>query len=166
MAQTTVGDMTAAREGLMLLTFNHDVLSRVAEADLPAGRFVTCTGVTNTHGCALPAATGEVTDGDGLGITIWQSAKEYLSATHEYEEYDQVPVCRKGQIWVMAEDAVTEGNAVFVRFTAAGSEELGRMRSDADGGDAVAIPSAIWRTSTTAVNQLALVELNLPGAIV
>jgi hypothetical protein len=165
MQSTTVVNMAAAREGMLIPSIPHTILSRVAEANLPAGRVVTRTDATTTRGCVLPDATGEITDGDCLGITIFDSNKPYVSATHEYEQYDAVPVLRSGQIWMMAEDACTEGNAVFVRFVAGGSEELGRVRSDADTADAVALPNAIFRSSAGA-GELIKVELNLPGAIV
>jgi len=162
--QTSVSDeMGYGREGMIADTRNRTVETRVVEADLPAGRFV--VKGTVDKGAILPSATGNITNGDLLGVTVFDSSKEYVSATHEYEQYDTVPVLRKGTVWMMAEDACTEGDAVFVRFTAGAGEECGRVRSDADTADAVAAPSCVFRSSTTSTDELILVEVNLPGAI-
>ena len=45
-----------------------------------------------------------------------------------------------GFVYMRVEDTVVAGGDVFVRFTAGGGEELGRVRSDADTADAVAVP--------------------------
>jgi hypothetical protein len=59
------------------------------------------------------------------------------------------------------EDAVTAESAAFVRFVAAGAEQLGAFRSDADGTDAVALPGAKFVTDAIA-GELALLDINLP----
>ena len=161
MTQTAVSQVPAvAREGMRADSGFGDVLSRIAEVDIPAGRVVTLG--TDIGEAKLPVATGNITDGSQLGISLFDASREPHTTTAEYDATDMIPVLRKGRVWMVAEDAVAEGNSVFVRFTAGGAEELGRVRSDADTADAVALPGAIFRSTTTGADELVLVEVNLP----
>lgn len=72
-----------------------------------------------------------------------------------------VPVMKQGVMWVRPEVAVAEGDPVFVRVVAAGSEVMGALRIDADGSDAVQI-QATFETACAA-NELCMVRLNIPG---
>lgn len=80
-----------------------------------------------------------------------------LPAGHEAK------IMQKGRIWVIAEDAVTEGAAAYYRHNAPGAapEFLGRFRSDVDAGDATLVPGARWGSSATAGNPAILI-LNIP----
>lgn len=75
----------------------------------------------------------------------------------------EAKIMLEGRIWVIAEDAVTEGGAVYYRHDAAGAlpEALGRFRSNADAGDATLVPGARWASSATAGNP-AILEINIP----
>jgi hypothetical protein len=154
-------DPAIGREGLIADNSFRDVLSRVAETDLPAGRVV--TKGTDEKEAKLPAAAADITGKDVLGITVFDASREPHTATDEYEATDVIPVLRRGRIWMVAEDAVTEGDDVYVRHVAAGAEELGRVRSDADGTDAAILPGSTFRTSTSGADQLVVVEINLPA---
>lgn len=103
----------------------------------------------------LPTATGEVT-ADFEGIVHWDKSYEYNA--DGVAVGDALTVVTKGFVWVSVEDAVTANDDVFCRFVAAGAEQLGAFRSDADGTDAVAVPGAKFRSSTTGAG-LAIVEL-------
>ncbi len=150
------------REGAIADASSRDILSRLVEASagLKPGRVV--TKGTATRQVRVPVLTGEVTGGVVMGISVYDAGREPGGTNGEYEQYEVVPVLRRGRVWMLAEDAVAEGGAVFVRFTSAGAEEDGRVRSDADGGDAVALPGAVYRSTTTTTDQLVLVEINLP----
>ena len=106
----------------------------------------------------MPDATGEVTGLVGQGVVL----RSHTQPQNEgYADGDPMPVMKKGRVWVPVEDAVTADTAAFVRFVAAGAEQLGAFRSDADGTDAVALPGAKF-ASDAGAGELALLELNLP----
>jgi hypothetical protein len=104
----------------------------------------------------LPAAAGAVTT-TGIGISFCDLTKEYDSTG--YATGDEIPVVRKGYVLCQVEDAVTEEGAVFARITASGGNtQLGKLRSDADSGNATAVPNARFR-STASAGGLAVVEV-------
>ena len=137
---------------------NHDVITRAnAYGDtIPFGVFV--TKGANEGEAVLPDATGEVTGLVGLGVV----GRSNMQPQGEgYADGDPMPIIKKGRVWVPVEDAVTAESAAFVRFVAAGAEQLGAFRSDADGTDAVALPGAKFVTDAIA-GELALLDINLP----
>lgn len=86
-------------------------------------------------------------------------------ATAGQPQFQPGNVLRKGWIWVVAEDAVTDVTlGVFYRHTSPGAdpEFLGRFRTDLDTADATLVPEARWMTTTSGAGQLAKVEINLP----
>lgn len=131
---------------------------------VPMGRFVTVGTDVGTDGsrpqARLPALTGEISGGVGLGFSVLDTSIEQADTPLGYEDESIMQIMRRGRIWMLAEDAVVFGNAVFVRFVAGGGEELGRVRSDADTADAVALPGATFRGTTTGVDELVLVEFD------
>ena len=78
-----------------------------------------------------------------------------------YEPQSAVSILRRGRVYVLVEDAVVAGGQVFIRHVAGAGETLGAARSDVDGSDASALPSASFMTAASA-GGLAVVELNLP----
>lgn len=111
------------------------------EVEHPSGTAGTFMGVVRRDEDIDPA---DLTTGD-------------LPAGHDAQ------IVTRGVMWVIAEDAVTEGAAVYYRHNAPGAlpEALGRFRSDVDAGDATLIPGARWASSATAGNPAKL-ELNIP----
>ena len=76
-------------------------------------------------------------------------------------------ILRKGRIWVVSESIVASvSDLVYYRHTDVGAdpEKFGRFRADDDGGsgDVTQVVAAKWVTTTTAVGQLAVLEINLP----
>lgn len=69
-------------------------------------------------------------------------------------------VMRKGFIYLNTEDAATEGNAAFVRFTDNGALLAGGIRSDGDTGKAEKVVGIIFR-STRVDAGLVLCEVNM-----
>lgn len=63
---------------------------------------------------------------------------------------------RKGKIWVVAATIVNVGDPVFWRHTTA----PGTWRNEAT--DSVLLEGATWATKTTAVDQLAVIDINIP----
>lgn len=160
MPQSSVSnDPAIAREGQAASINRLDTVSylNLSGGDIPYGRVVVMD--TADGSARLPALTGEITGGTALGITIADSSKAPNAGG--YADNDQLPILRKGQIYMIAEDAVAAGGDVFVRFSASGGESLGRVRSDADTSDAVALPGARYLSSTSGADELVIVELNL-----
>lgn len=130
---------------------------------VPFGRFVTVgTDDGGNTGRApqvrLPDLTGEISGGVGIGFSVLDTSLEQADTPLGYENEVPMQIMRRGRMWVVAEDAVAFGAAVFVRFTAGGGEFLGRVRSDVDAGDAVALPGATFRGTTTGADELVIVE--------
>lgn len=133
-----------------------DIMSRAATVAIPAGRF--CVRAADGT-CKLPTVTGDVTGaGVGLGVSMYDA----VAAPGGYVQYDMVPIVHKGRVYVVVEEAVTEGDPVFVRFAAgAGGSNLGAFRKSADTATASQVPNAVYRSSASA-SGLAVVELNSP----
>ena len=108
----------------------------------------------------LPSATSFLF----AGIAMWKPKLLPNGSTAvQWEEADVMIVGRKGRIWVQAEDIVTKASNVFLRHTLGTTLQLpGRFRSDADTAKADQLDDARWVTSTTAVNQPAQLEINMP----
>lgn len=139
------------------------------EPSVPFGAFVTqdlnLTGQGADNIARLPFATGEVsTERLALGVSVHDQARENVPVGQTevgYISQSTMSVLRKGIIWVQVEDAVVAGGAAFVRFVAGAGEQLGAFRSDADGGDAVALPNSRYKTGASA-GGLAQLDINLP----
>lgn len=155
-----------AREGFLVDTSPvRDIVSRLAEVVIPFGKFVVATIGQSEDLVKLPTAATDISvAGLGAGVAIADTSKETPDgATRgEFAIDDAVPVIRKGRIWVLAEDEVTDlDKPVFVRFVAAGLEVLGSFRTDADTADAEELTKARWRSRTVGAGQLAILEIDL-----
>jgi hypothetical protein len=133
-------------------------------AGIPVGRGVVRDLTNGDAAVKLPAAGA--TDFYGVAILTDRLIKARSglgsASTVEYDDKDAVNVLRAGACWVYCEDAVSAGDAVFMRFQNAGAgEEVGSFRSDVDGGDAVAVTGAIFGKTITAAG-LNWIEFRLP----
>jgi hypothetical protein len=107
--------------------------------------------------CGPPTATADVT-ARPRGFSV----RNQLTKPGGYELNEAVTLLRRGIIWVQTEGAVSQDGQVFARFAAgAGGSVLGSIRGDADTGTAVAIPGAVFRSTTSGAG-LAQVEINMP----
>jgi len=134
--------------------------SKFAAAAVNFGTFVVkrASPADANEECANPAASADVT-ARPRGIALKDETRKNTVA---YQVGDQVVYLRKGRAIVAVEAAVSQDGAVFARFAVgAGGSQLGAIRGDADSASAVAIPTAIFKTSTSGPG-LAIVELNLP----
>lgn len=171
--------MPIARAGMIADSgLVQDVISRSAEntTGARAGTLVV-PGTLPESQAVAPTATGQVSDGDALGVVMFDASKEpargatAITAGNEYDRYDTLPIVQKGRVWVLcdATATITANTPAFVRFTAGVGEVLGAFRQDADGGDAVGLPNAVFRSAHYDVNfdqagtqRIALLEINLP----
>ena len=159
-----------AREGFIAdNTQVRDIVSRLAEVVVPFGKFVVASTGQSEDLAKLPTVTGDITTpGLATGIAIADPSVETAKADTfgNYKVNTTIPVMRKGRIWVIAEDEVTDLDAdVFVRFADAGGSppdaSLGSFRTDADTADAVQLVKARWRGRTVGTFQLVILEIDL-----
>lgn len=149
-------NIPAVKGGLADSAF-HDIVGRRAAAVVGFGLGLI---KTVTEGlAALPSATGFKFEGIAL-----QSLKEIPRATGVavWEIDEEIPVLKKGRIWVYSEVAVNPTLAVFMRHTTTTTELPGDFRTDADTARADDISSVASWVSTTAGAGLALLEINVP----
>lgn len=127
-------------------------------------------------GVALGAGPGQITVPSGTAFAIQGITWDGDSKTNqtqiptlgqsdpfqaEFAPGSMVPIMKQGVVYVLPEVNITQGEPVFVRVVAAGTEQLGALRNDADGGDAVQI-QAQWESSGSA-NMPTAVRVNIPG---
>jgi len=99
----------------------------------------------NAH---LATVTGEISTGGRVaGLTLIDNAQEAAAVAANNVGYpikEAMNVLRQGYAHVLVEDQanVRPGMAVFARHAAGAGETLGASRTDADGSDATAVPSA------------------------
>lgn len=76
-----------------------------------------------------------------------------------------VSVLRRGQIWVLCEDAVAQSDLGFVRAVATPPEVLGSILPAADGTDTVDCQNAIEFLTSAEAAGLAVVDVDFTGAL-
>ena len=172
-------EMNEALAGLMADSGTvQDTISRLAEdaAGAHAGSFLV-PGTDAEEQAIAPTTTGEITDGDGLGVVMYDSSKEpattaaALAAGNEYDVEEMLPIVDVGRIWVRCDDlaVIVANTQCFVRFVAGAGERLGDFREDVDTADAAALPNALFRSAHRDVDfqgetqRIALVQLLGPA---
>ena len=127
-------------------------------AAMVIGRLAVYDQANGDDAVKAPAATGDITNLT-KGIVLLAYSQEVTDdASPVWPQNSALPVLQKGEAYVAVEDAVAAGNPVFARHAAG---NLGAFRSDADGGDATLVPSAVFKSSTTGAG-IAIVEINRP----
>lgn len=152
-----IEDTPDGYEGQLWPTFPSAKDTRIAEEAILPGRCVTGVGATIDRGVLLPTTALGVTTAGLVGVSMLNPYKSEVSS--EYAEKEPLTRVTQGRLWVSSEDIITEGGDVYVRFQGG---TLGAFRSDSDSGDAALLPGAKARSSTTATNELFVLELNLP----
>lgn len=150
MAQTVQNvDPSKGQIGQVASSADKQIDSAQAEAAVPVGRFV--VRGTDELKVTLPAAAASLTDLEGRGFAVLDSTR--ISA--DYAADDFMSFLEKGEIYADCEEAVTAGNAVFVRYSVGGTVggNLGAVRTDDDNdgaAHAAALPNAVFAETTTA----------------
>jgi len=142
--------------GQLWSSYPHAMDTRIAEETILPGRLITTVGKTLDKGVLLPTTSAGVTTVGATGISHFNTAKSEV--TSDYADREPLTRITQGRVWVDVEDAVSDGDGVFVRFQAG---ILGAFRSDTDTGDAVQLPGAVYRSDTAGAG-LAVVEINSP----
>lgn len=151
MSQTAYpNEMAAAIPGMVAQTADHDeYISRVADADVPFGRFVTFDAADEKV-CQLPAVAGDVTDGFGFATADTSEVQN----DDGYEAGDMVGILRRGYIWV---ECLTAAQAMTDRvYVVLGGADAGKVRNDSTGAEL--LPGARF-DGTLAAAGLVKVEL-------
>lgn len=121
---------------------------------------------TNDNEGTLPS--GGSTSATALGISTKNTSSEVNAGNpvlvSVFSPGDVISVMEEGAVWVFTEDAVVANAPVFFRIATAtlADEQIGRVRSDVDGGDAVQLFGSKFLTSGAA-GELVKVSLNLPA---
>lgn len=163
MPQTSfASSYTAAHEGALADSSASDIVSKCnleASANLAFGEAV--RDGAGAAGAVKFSGASQVL----LGVVVFeQKQTAQLAGTGAVAPTETANVLRAGRIWVKAEQAVALNSPVFVRHTAnGGTTAPGRFRIDIDTANATAVPGARWVTTTSAADQLAILELNLPA---
>lgn len=103
---------------------------------------------TDRQAAKLPTAAANVV----LGISRWDHVvtDELDIVTDGYKPGLLMRVRKSGSVLVQVENAVTKGARPFFRITASGpNTQLGKLRSDADGGNATELKGAYFEESGT-----------------
>jgi len=116
------------------------------------------TGGTFTVG--ISAITSLVI-GDYLGVVLRQPVLETRSTDSvysmlpdpgvaDYVDFDSVPLMKAGAVWVYSEEAVADGDPVYVRVASGGGgSQLGAFRNDADTASAVLVVGATFTRNSS-----------------
>lgn len=167
-AQTTISaDPALAYSGMVSEVWDKGIYSYVAEVSITTGFFV-IRGTADQQ-CKLPGAQHDIDGGPALGIAVYDpslSTNWPSGQTVPYAAGVPVAVLRRGCIWVVVEEAVSDGDPVYVRITAntGPTRPVGGLgASTTDSGKTELLPNARFRTTQATAFGLALVEINLPG---
>jgi hypothetical protein len=75
-----------------------------------------------------------------------------------------VNVLRRGEIAVLCETACNYGAQAYLRYTDNGAgKSIGQWRTDDDSSKAVAVPGAVFRTTTAGTGKIVKLEINRIG---
>jgi len=160
--QLSYGEMSKGFAGMLADMADHEVISRACEnAAIGFGRFVSVGTAKDTQ-AKLPAAAGDVTNLTLLGVALHDHARESIADSLEagYKQYESMSVCKKGHVYVIAEQDVSPTDAVYVRHTTNGTLTPGGVRKDVDTANAVLVSKARFLTSALA-GELVVVDIDL-----
>ena len=162
-----------------------DVASRTIIVYATDGLNALVTDIAVTSGSTPTTGTATVTSSDVIyGVSIFSQAIQQpypaLNAPILYNNGAPVGCLLRGRIWTTAETVVTNGDPVYMRFLGDHSQitapsttapvgyaagfykDAGNFRNDSDSDTAILVDGMIWRSVTTAVGQLAMVDINQP----
>lgn len=162
----------AARGSVYSVTFPSNPSTDLSQAltQAPGGTKVPL-GVCIVQGSSDALGTlpsGSSTDADFVGISVLNNDSEINDGLpgsfSGYAAGFEMKVANVGDWIVHTEDAVAKGGDVFMRITAGATpdlQQLGALRSDADGGNAILLSAVKWQATTSAAG-LVPVRLNRP----
>ena len=147
---------------------------------IPNGGNATVAGVrffSVVESILIPAQSGDASGTVGIGteagplynagivnLDLTQSnlfSGNTATTVEAFEDDDEVAVSYRGRVLVLCENAATAGGQVYVRLVAGGGEELGAIRSNADGtsGAPDCVPLHGWKFVSGSSTSNQLVEI-------
>jgi hypothetical protein len=166
--QTTYNDLhVALKNGQQSESALNEKWSRIAKNAITLGTFCLLgdngpAGASPGQCKAIPDATASL--GGNTAVALYDAARSPLSTaiatasgSGQYVAGDDVPLLRKGECGMYSEAAWTQGNPVYVRTTAAGSNVNGQVR-DGAAANFVLHPTAVFANNGTGAG-VALVEV-------
>jgi hypothetical protein len=129
-------------EGMLVNSEKHNIISRLAEADIGFGK----VAVQGTGDRQIKPSAASATF---RGITL----RDPTQLQDLYKQYGAVQVLEKGCVAVIASVAVSAGQPVY--YVPATGVFTNVSNSNAN----TLIANALWDTTTTTTNQLAVVRL-------
>ncbi len=129
--------------------------------EIPFGVFVVRNG-SDTK-CRLPALSTDI-GAPTMGLALYTHCQENLaSGNNAYGKASQLDVGKKGEFYVLVEEAVDPdaGDVPYVRYAAgAGGSQRGAVRKSADTSTAAALTGAKFKKAAAA-GALAVISLDL-----
>lgn len=119
MSQTSYGlAMAVGYPGMLADAGENDVLSGAATGNIPFG----CAVIKGTADDQVSpiAVTGDIAKIKGVALETKAIVNKPSLTYPSYSQYEAVNVLHKGRCWVLVEEAVVPGDAVFVRYAAGG----------------------------------------------
>ncbi len=160
-------DPAIAYEGMVSESAHNLIITKIMEtaAGESAGRFV-AQGTADNQCKAITAIT-QVNGYGALGFLIFDPSKPTTwpasAYTKQYPLGQACAILRRGCIWLIAEEAVTPADDVYVRAIAGTPTVIGRVGTSSDSSKCGLLAQSQARFMTTAsAGGLVLVELNLP----
>lgn len=138
------------------------------DADLLARSYVLqdATDVKPGYGVGYDATndSAKLYDGNFLGVAFDDGSLPIENTAYSASGWPNMPVLRRGMVWVPISQDVDPTSTVYVQKTAgAGAKTKGSFRADNDGGNADSVSGAKFCGVFTAVGGKALLEINLPA---
>lgn len=156
-------DQAVGFEGELADLSVQDIETGIAQGEIFIGKIVSVGTALNQ--VIHPAAATDITDLKLLkGLAIHHHAIEQKypagSGNYSYLDKSSVNVGRKVRAWVKPVDVVNAKTA-SVHCYFAGAVQKGSLGAAAVAGETAVLPLAKWKTSTSAIGQLAILELDI-----
>lgn len=127
---------------------------------------VDATDVAPGFGVGYDAAndSAKLYDGNFLGVAFDDGSLAIEQLVYDNAGNPNMPVLRKGIVWVYCTQDVTPADPVYVQKTAGVGKPKGSFRKDNDTGNADLVANAQWAGSFTVAGTFkAALEVNLPA---
>ncbi len=150
-----LGDFSIAYNGNMVET-----VVQTGNMSIPYGAFVCKDDLSDERVCRLPNVAADVTGLRARGFVVADNFTRVSAG--KVPANAMANVLRKGFMLVTVEEAVKDGDPVYIRY-AAGGNGIGAARKSTGSTEAALLAGAVFRSDQTAANGLAVVEVNLPA---
>lgn len=136
----------SARRGQVTSTLNRATTKLLEDTTLRAGLMVTVG--TAADQCKAPTTAAEVAD--SLGVAVYLPSLPIVDEINEYAVTDEISIVEEGEVAVVTEEALSQGDDVYCRFASGTGTELGAFRNDADKQAADVVDAVLGLTETDA----------------